>query len=105
MPDYEFVPLRGDETADCSIAMLREAADTIEQRASERDVEKEKTMRDTINAFNAMYHTELTEEQGWMFMVLLKMRRARGGSYNRDDYIDGAAYFALAAEGAIDDKV
>ena len=47
-----------------------------------------------------MFNTELTETQGWLFMALLKMSRAKGGEFNSDDYIDGAAYFALAGESA-----
>lgn len=82
----------------CAVGMLEEAADCIGNRASERDTEAERSMAATIRAFNGMYGTELTEEQGWQFMVLLKMARAKGGEYRRDDYVDGAAYFALAGE-------
>lgn len=81
-----------------AVSMLEEAAHCIGDRASERDTEAERSMAATIRAFNGMYGTELTEEQGWQFMVLLKMARAKGGDYRRDDYVDGAAYFALAGE-------
>lgn len=86
---------KADESA---VGMLEEAAECIGDRASERDTEAERSMAATIRAFNGMYGTELTEEQGWQFMVLLKMARAKGGDYRRDDYVDGAAYFALAGE-------
>ena len=86
---------KADESA---VGMLEEAAECIGDRASERDTEAERSMAATIRAFNGMYGTELTEEQGWQFMVLLKMERAKGGEYRRDDYVDGAAYFALAGE-------
>lgn len=78
--------------------MLSTAAETIGDRASERDTEAERSMLTTVEAFNAMYGTELTEEQGWMFMVFLKASRAKGGNFRDNDYIDGAAYFALAGE-------
>ena len=55
----------------------------------------------TVAAFNAMFGHQLTVEQGWHFMVLLKMARSRAGKGNADDYEDGAAYMALAGEEAL----
>lgn len=81
--------------------LLQSAYDQIGDRASERDTEAERSMCSTVNAFNALYGTNLTEEQGWMFMVFLKASRAKGGSARTDDYVDGSAYFALAGEAAI----
>ena len=80
---------------------LQAAHDEMEDRASERDTEAERSMCSTVNAFNALYGTNLTEEQGWMFMVFLKAARAKGGNIRIDDYVDGSAYFALAGEAAI----
>jgi len=80
-----------------AIGLLTEASTTIGARASERDVESERSMAKCVAAFNAMFGTALTEEQGWQFMVLLKMSRSTVGR-KRDDYVDGAAYFALAGE-------
>jgi hypothetical protein len=42
----------------------------------------------------------MTEEQGWLFMALLKMVRSQQGELRMDSYEDGAAYFALAGEAA-----
>lgn len=81
--------------------LLQSACDQIGDRASERDTEAERSMCSTVNAFNALYGTNLTEEQGWMFMVFLKAARAKGGRVRIDDYVDGSAYFALAGEAAI----
>lgn len=81
--------------------LLQIARDQIEDRAAERDTEAERSMCSTVNAFNAIYGTNLTEEQGWMFMVFLKAARAKGGNIRIDDYVDGSAYFALAGEAAI----
>ena len=81
--------------------LLRAGMCHLENRASQRDCENgERSMADCVNAFNALFHTELTEQQGWMFMVLLKASRAKAGSFIKDDYEDGAAYFALAGEAA-----
>ena len=81
-------------------SILDEARDCIADRAEERDTDSERSMKATVEAFNAMYGKDLTEEQGWQFMVLLKMSRAKGPNMQRDSYVDGSAYFALAGEAA-----
>lgn len=78
--------------------LLEQAAKTMRERSVERDVEKERAMAKTVALFNAQFGTNMTEYQGWMFMVHLKLARAEGGVFRADDYIDGAAYIALAAE-------
>lgn len=90
-------------------SLLRQAAQTIADRAAERDTTlgtagqpQERSMAATVTAFNAIEGTALTERQGWAFMQTLKLVRAsttaRNGRYNADDYLDGAAYAALGAE-------
>ena len=81
--------------------LLKSACNQIGNRAAERDTETERSMSSTVSAFNTLYGTNLTEEQGWMFMVFLKAARSKGGSIRIDDYVDGSAYFALAGEAAI----
>lgn len=85
---------------------LLEAADTIGQRAAERDrAEGERSMRRAVRIFNELRagtcvngSGALTERDGWLFMACLKLARMQGGKYRRDDYVDGAAYIALAGE-------
>lgn len=83
-----------------AVRLLVEAAETIGDRASERDTEQERSMKRTVKAFNAMFNKNLTETEGWQFMELLKMARSVGGKYREDDFLDGAAYAALAGESA-----
>ena len=64
------------------------------------DKQEERSMGKTVAAFNALTGHSLTEEQGWLFMVALKMARAQQGQYKDDNYLDGTAYFALAGEAA-----
>lgn len=81
--------------------ILRQAAQTIDDRAAERDLERERSMGRAVAAFNAATGHELNERDGWLFMVALKMARAcTNDTGNPDDYVDGAAYFALAGESA-----
>lgn len=86
---------------DSAPAILQEASRCIGDRASERDQELERSMARCVAAFNAMYGYNVSEEHAWMFMVFLKAARASGGSFKLDDYVDGAAYFALAGESAM----
>lgn len=78
--------------------LLHEAAAVIDQRGASRDLPAERSMRRAVEAFNALSGQTLTETQGWLFMAVLKLSRALGGGFNRDDLLDGAAYMALALE-------
>lgn len=79
---------------------LRQAVDTLVDRASQRDSPEtgERSMEATVKAFNAIYGTDLTESQGWCFMVLLKLVRGSKGAFRADDYIDASSYCALLGE-------
>lgn len=63
--------------------------------------EGERSMGATVEAFEAITGHSLTEEQGWLFMVLLKAVRSQQGNKKLDNYEDGAAYFGLAGEAAM----
>lgn len=78
--------------------ILQTAEQTVNQRAADRDTSSERSMAATVAAFNAIHGTNLTEAQGWNFMVLLKIKRAFTGGYKDDDHVDMAAYVALCAE-------
>ncbi|APD18168.1 hypothetical protein [Vibrio phage JSF7] len=79
--------------------ILKAALEHIDDRAEERDVGTERSMSHCVKAFNAMFDKDLTEEEGWRFMELLKMSRSRT-SKNPDHYEDGAAYAGFAGEAA-----
>lgn len=78
--------------------ILDAAHEAIGDRAASRDVGKERSMARTVATFNALTGHKLTEAPGWQFMAVLKLARAQGARLNMDDYIDGAAYMALAGE-------
>lgn len=80
--------------------ILAAAAQCISDRAATRDLPAERSMARTVVAFNALTGHELSERDGWLFMVALKAARATAGSHNADDYTVAAAYFALAGESA-----
>lgn len=85
--------------------ILKAAAGHMQDRAATYDKpEGERSMGATVAAFNAVTGHQLTEEQGWLFMALLKAVRSQQGAYRADSYEDGAAYFALAGEAAARDR-
>lgn len=78
-------------------AILRTAADIIEGRGAKRDRAGERSMARTVGAFNRLTGRDLSESDGWMFMVLLKLAREQHG-HDPDNAIDAAAYCALHGE-------
>lgn len=86
-------------------SILEAAAGHMKDRAATYDKpEGERSMVATVQAFKAVTGHELTEEQGWLFMQLLKAVRSQQGAYRADSYEDGAAYVALAGEAAARDR-
>ena len=78
---------------------LEAALNHLGNRASTYDnPQGERSMGRTVEAFNTITGNKLTEEQGYLFMVLLKAVRSQQGKYKSDSYEDGAAYFALMGE-------
>ena len=81
--------------------ILQEATECLVDRAVERDKEGgERSMRAAVLAFNALTGHTLSEVDGWNFMLMLKLARSYGGCFKLDDYVDAAAYAALAGESA-----
>jgi len=85
--------------------ILKAAAGHMQDRAATYDKpEGERSMGATVEAFKAVTGHHLTEEQGWLFMALLKAVRSQQRALRMDSYEDGAAYFALAGEAASRDR-
>lgn len=89
------------EPVKTSLEILQACADVQKARGAQRDAaDGERSMKRTVEMFNACFGTTLTETMGWQFMVCLKMARSVHGEFTMDDYIDGTSYFALAGESA-----
>lgn len=84
--------------------ILKKAAQHIEDRAATRDQVQaggERSMSRTVAAFNALTGHALSEREGWLFMLVLKVARATNTPTGiPDDYEDAAAYAGLAGEAA-----
>lgn len=85
--------------------ILTAALGHMQDRATTYDKpEGERSMPATVAAFNALTGHNLTAEQGWLFMTVLKLCRTQQGGHRPDNYEDGAAYFALMGEQAAVDR-
>lgn len=80
---------------------LEQGVSEMKDRAATYDApEGERSMAKTVAMFNALTGYNLTDEQGWKFMVCLKLVRSEQGAFRADSFVDGSAYFGLAGETA-----
>lgn len=84
-------------------AFLKEADKIMIERGKVYDkgdeLEKERSMNKTVIAFKAITGKELTDSEGWLFMLLLKqVRQWSVKEYHEDSAIDSVSYSALLAE-------
>jgi len=78
--------------------ILEAALQVHHDRGKERDQGNERSMARAVQIFNSLsISLSLTERQGWLFMIALKLARAER-SNNSDHYIDLAGYVALLGE-------
>ena len=80
--------------------LIREVSSVLKQRGEQRDSSQgERSMERIVSVFNALHGTELTVEQGWSFMVCLKLVRSfTGTAFRKDDYLDLIGYSGLLGE-------
>ena len=90
-----------DEVEMSADVILGQASSEMRDRAKTYDKPQgERSMEATVKAFAAITGVNMSEQQGWQFMEVLKMVRSNQGAYRADSFIDGAAYAALAGEAA-----
>lgn len=79
--------------------ILLKAREHLQDRAASRDSDDgERSMARTVAIFNAATGLTMSEAEGWLFMIALKIARSQAGGYAPDDYEDLAAYSALLGE-------
>lgn len=91
-PEYTGGSVTANSTVQAALRHMQDRAATYDKPTGER------SMSSTVEAFNAISGHILTEEQGWMFMALLKIVRSQQGGFKADNYEDLAAYAGLMAE-------
>jgi Domain of unknown function (DUF6378) len=106
VPDDEVVPTHHNplglpptfagQFLDHARTLQENRAATYEQPGGERSMEK------TVKAFNAITGHALTESEGWLFMVALKLVRGESGKApHRDSAEDLVSYSSLYAEARV----
>ena len=100
IPSLPASPIKNQEEGIHAFHFLENSMKEMRDRATQRDNHSngERSMAATVKAFNALTGHTLTEENGWEFMILLKLVRGRQGDFRMDDYTDAAAYSALLGE-------
>lgn len=83
-----------------AINFLEQAAKHMRDRAATYDKpEGERSMANTVAAFNTITGHSLTEAEGWLLMQILKdVRQWSNEAFHRDSAEDCIAYAALKAE-------
>ena len=83
-----------------AIEFLERAADLMLERGQEYDSpDGERSMAATVAAFNVLTGNILSEQEGWLFMLLLKLaRQHQSPGWHQDSSEDAIAYAALMAE-------
>lgn len=85
--------------------ILDTALEQLRDRAEKRDNPNgERSMARAVSIFNSWTSNNLSEDDGWRFMIALKQAREIQGKPHMDDYVDGAGYFALLGESVSKDS-
>ena len=80
---------------------LADAASLLDERGAVYDkAGSERSMQKIVQVFNFLTGHQLTEVEGWRFMMVLKEVRATRNGFHQDSYLDLLAYTALMAEAA-----
>jgi hypothetical protein len=84
-----------------------QANKTMQERGAQYDKDdkqEERSIGKVVQFFNTLKGTNLTEEDGWLFMAILKIVRSQQGDYSPDSYVDLVAYAALMGEAASNER-
>jgi hypothetical protein len=80
------------------VNLFAEARQILEGHISDRDIGKERSMKKIVEVFNTLTGQNLTEHDGDIFMVCLKLVRMQRAFKVRDNYVDALNYIAMAYE-------
>lgn len=100
-PDYNAIWIEKDQSITFTApSMLQKASELMVERAVQYDSpEGERSMEKIVNSFNSITGHRLTESEGWMFMILLKLVRDNTREVGHQDSCeDLIAYSSLYGE-------
>ena len=80
--------------------LLDEASGLLTQRGKQYDQEGgERSMKRAVEALNALTGAQLSESQGWLLMMLIKLvRDSKKAQCHPDSLVDLVAYASLYSE-------
>jgi hypothetical protein len=79
--------------------ILRNATDAVEQRGEDYDSDEgERSMAHTVRIYEAVTGIKLSERQGWLFIMAVKLARAQQSPRKLDHYVDVAGFSSLLGE-------
>lgn len=84
-----------------AVDILESAAATLRERGQTYDPNagQERSIPAVVEAFNAATGNTMTEQEGWLFMVILKAVRLSTSQFtHQDSALDTCSYTALLAE-------
>jgi len=82
-----------------AVQTISKALVCIDERSKDRDNGPERSMDRAVAIFNAATGLGMSESDGWLFMICLKIARHKNGQgYNQDHFVDIAGYAGLLAE-------
>lgn len=98
-PRLTLVPNTADQYLSKAQGLMIERGKTYDSNGGER------SMSQTMTAFNAITGRDLTASEGWLIMLLLKqVRQWKTPEFHRDSAEDSVAYAALLAESLTEGK-
>lgn len=82
-----------------ALTIIESGSKTLGDRGQLRDQPQgERSMAAVVRVWNALTGHNITEAEGWEFMIALKLVRGRQGKFHEDDYTDLVGYSALLGE-------
>jgi hypothetical protein len=85
--------------------ILSEAGNTLSQRGVDYDSKGgERSMAKAVEIFKSITGIAISERDGWMFMIALKLARERQGKPKLDTYVDLGGYSGLLGECALRER-
>lgn len=80
------------------MSVIETAKQIVEGHATDRDYGKERSMKLIVKTFNTLTGKTLTEHDGDVFMICLKLVRMQRNKSDEDNYVDAIGYLQMASE-------
>lgn len=85
--------------------ILEESKSTLTQRGVDYDSKGgERSMAHAVEIFTTVTGIKMSERDGWLFMIALKLARERQGKPKLDTYVDLGGYSGLLGECALRER-